>query len=147
MEVEAEAWKGRVEKARQGERERGELVRTLKEEIGTLQGQAKGAKGRIGELEGALQEVRGALEGARSEIEGLRGEAAVSLFSQFGFSYRIVGAASWEEGSHRAWPRLLDCGLVGDECLLIHHRKPPHSVPPYRKLRLPSLPWLSVPPK
>lgn len=78
LESEAEAWKARLEKARAGEREKSEVARGLKEEIATLQGQAKGAKGRLGEMEGALAEVRVALEGARSEIEGLRGEAAVS---------------------------------------------------------------------
>lgn len=75
LESEAEGWKGRLEKAKQGEREKGEQVRELQGEIKKQRDEQKSAKGRIGELEVALTEVRTALESARSEIESLRGEA------------------------------------------------------------------------
>lgn len=78
-ETEAEQWRARLDKAKQGEREKGESVRELQGEMKRLNGEMRGAKGRVGEMESALGEVRAALEGARGEIEGLRGEAAVSF--------------------------------------------------------------------
>jgi len=76
-EADAESWKNRLTKAKDGERAVLDREREIKEEVKRLQKAADGAKSRIAELEGALKENNGALEGARAEIESLRGEAAV----------------------------------------------------------------------
>lgn len=77
-EADAESWKNRLSKAKDGERAAMEREREIKEEVRRLQKAAEGAKGRIGELEGALKENNSALEAARADVEGLRGDAAVS---------------------------------------------------------------------
>ncbi|WVQ84231.1 hypothetical protein IAT38_006382 [Cryptococcus sp. DSM 104549] len=74
-ESDAEVWKGRVTRAKDGEKAAREEGASLKGEIKELKEQAAGAKARVGELEGALQENQAALEGARAEIEGLRADA------------------------------------------------------------------------
>jgi len=76
-ETDAESWKARLAKAKDGERTVLDREREVKEEVKRLQKAAEGAKSRIAELEGALKENNSALEGARAEIESLRGEAAV----------------------------------------------------------------------
>ncbi|WVR06658.1 hypothetical protein IAU60_003690 [Kwoniella sp. DSM 27419] len=75
-ENDADAWKAKVARAKDGEKAAHEQGTALKEEIKRLNEQAHGARTRVNELEGALKENQAALEGARAEIESLRSDAA-----------------------------------------------------------------------
>lgn len=98
-ESEAEAWRSKVAKAKEGEKTVFEQLQIKSSEITKLSSQANTAKSRIAELEVALKENQAALEAVRAEVEVLRGEASVSGFVSIALYADIAGGGFYASGA------------------------------------------------
>ncbi|EIW67626.1 hypothetical protein TREMEDRAFT_45156 [Tremella mesenterica DSM 1558] len=74
-ETDADNWRAKLAKAKEGEKAVFEQLQVQKGEVTRLNKEAAVTKSRMGELEGALKENQVALEVLRAEVETLRGDA------------------------------------------------------------------------